>query len=355
MKQRKTIIILFSVLVILFVSYKWASRPSATVFSGALKPVVAVQQVQQGPMPTIATALGSLLAIHTANVASEIDGIVAEIFFTEGATVQAGDLLVRLENAPQLATLTQMQAQENLAQVDYSRIKSLFDKGAISRQELDKNDAALKIAQADVAVAQAQFDKTRIRAPFTGVLDARKVSSGEYIVSGQNLVSIVDKSALRLQYALPERYLSQLKVNMPVYFKTNAYPDRSFEGKVNFVSPQVDVATRTIRLEALFENADGLLLPGLSGEVSQVLAENPQALSIPEEAVVPTIDGYQVYVITGEKAEARTVTLGSRIAGKVVVLTGLQPNETVVTRGQDRLREGATVEIISNSPPQPDM
>lgn len=344
--KRRTIIMVFFILVILFVTYKFVSNKAHEGAFAFPKPVVTSTAVTIGPMPVVVTALGSMVANNEADVASELNGSVTEVLFKEGDLVEQGTVLVQINDALQASTLAQRQAEEVLAALDYNRLKNLIGKGAISQQEVDKADANLKVAQANVAFAQAELDKTDIRAPFKGRLDVRHVSPGEYITSGQSLVRIVDKSSLKLQYAVPERYLSALALNKPVRFQTSAFPGKVFEGAVSFVSPQVDVDTRTITVEAHFENPMEALSPGLSGEVSQVLSENPTALSVPEEAIVATITGYQVYVIKDEHVGVRAVTIGSRINGRVEIHSGLEAGEIIVARGQQSLRDGSPVEIL---------
>jgi RND family efflux transporter MFP subunit len=347
--KRRTIIMVFFILVILFVTYQFVSEKASKKGFAFGTPVVTATTVTVSPMPVIVTGLGSMVAENEADVASELDGIVAKVEFTEGAVVEQGVILVQLNDATQAATLAQRQAEEVLAALDDKRLRSLIGKGAISQQEVDKADANLKVAQANVAFAQAELNKTDIRAPFKGRLDLRHVSPGQYIKSGQNLVHIVDKSSLKLQYSVPERHLNDIALNKPVRFQTSAFPGKIFEGAVSFVSPQVDVDTRTITVEAHFENPNEALSPGLSGEVSQVLSENPNALSVPEEAIVATIEGYQVYVIEKEHVQSRTVTIGSRMNGRVEILTGVKAGEVVVARGQQSLRDGSPVEILTQA------
>lgn len=347
--KRRTIIMVFFIVVILFVTYQFVSGKTSRGGFAFPKPVVTAATVTVSPMPVIVNALGSMVAENEADVASELSGTVTDVAFQEGAMVEKDMVLVQINDALQVSTLAQRKAEEVLANLDYNRVKNLIGKGAISQQEVDKADANLKVAQANVAFAEAELNKTDIRAPFKGRLDLRNVSPGQYITSGQNLVRIVDKSSLKLRYAVPEQYLSQLALGKPVSFRTTAFPGTVFEGKVSFVSPQVDVDTRTITVEAHFENPNEALSPGLSGEAMQVLSENPNAKSVPEEALVATITGYQVFVIKDDKVAVRHVTIGSRDKGRVEILQGLEPGEVVVARGQQSLRDGASVEVLSES------
>jgi membrane fusion protein (multidrug efflux system) len=168
---------------------------------------------------------------------------------------------------------------------------------------------------------------------------------GQYITAGLPLVILVDKTKLHIRYSVPQRYLEQLKLGSVVTFETPAYAHEKFVGAVNYISPSVDVNTRTIGVEALFENPHGKLLPGLSGTVLQVLSITPNAMIIPEEALVPSITGYQVFRVVEGKALASPVDIGTRKDGSVQIISGLQPGDTIVLQGHQNLRDGALVDI----------
>lgn len=344
--MKRKIIMISSLLVILLMGYfAWSKKPGKNDLMTP-KSVVTVANVQTRDMPTLVRALGTLSAINSADIAPEIEGIIESIHFADGAIVKRGDLLIQLENGTQEAKLEQAQAQKNLTEVDYNRLKALQARGAISKQEFDKAEADMKVADAQVRLAQAELEQTEIRAPFDGQLGARLYSVGQFVTAGKTLVSIVDKSTLYIEYSVPQRYLEDLKVGAPVSFQTPAYPKETFQGVVHYISPQVDLATRTLAVEANFDNTAGRLSPGLSGTALQVLNTTPNAMIIPEAALVPSITGYIVYRVVEGKAVSTKIEIGTRKEGEVQVISGLAPEDIVVVEGHQNLRDGALVDIL---------
>lgn len=324
--------------------WQWTQRSGQEGFSPP-KSAVIVTLVSTQDMPTLVRALGSLSALNAAEIASEADGTLESIPFVNGAQVKRGDILIKLEDNTEEAKLHQAQAQKELKEVDYNRLKNLQARGAVSKQEFDKSEADLKVAVAEVVMAQAELDKTTLRAPFDGQVGSSLYSVGQYVSAGLPLVTLVDKTKLKIRYSVPQRTLEHLKLGSVVTFETPAYPNQKFVGAVSYISPSVDVNTRTIAVEALFDNPEGKLLPGLSGTVLQVLSITPNALIIPEEALVPSIAGYLVYRVVDGKALATPVEIGTRKDGSVQILSGLQAGETLVLQGHQNLRDGALVDI----------
>jgi len=337
----------FSLIVILFLGYWLFSKKSDKGGFMPPKSVVSVVSVEAQTIPTLIRQLGTLSAIDKADIAPEISGTIESIDYQEGTSVEAGVVLIKLTDNTQAAKLAAAQAQQNLVQLNYDRNKSLFDRGAQSKQELDRLEADLKIAQADVTLAQAELDKTLIRAPFAGRLGSRKFSEGQYVTDGTTLVTIVDKTRLRFHYAVPQRYLNQLSMGAPVIFETPAFPIERFEGRVDFINPSVDPATRTIAIEAIFNNPSERLSPGLSGTVTQTLRVNENAMVLPEESLVPSITGYQIYKVLDNKVQTVPIEIGSRYLGVVHVLSGVAVGDVVVAQGHQNLRDGADVEILN--------
>lgn len=346
MKRNKIIILILSVVMAIGLILLWVNHQSQSSFQPPAA-VVTVTTVNLAKMPTQIYALSTLKSSNVANIASEINGIIESIQFSEGMLATQGQMLIKLNDDTQAAELEKAAAKEALTELDFNRINSLSVKGAVSKQELDKASADMKVAKASTAAAAAELSKTDIKAPFTGYLGERLVSVGEYIVSGQSLVSIVEKRHLKLQFAVPERYLPQLVIGAPVTFTTEAFPKEIFTGNITFISPSVDTGTRTLLIEAFFDNTDERLSPGLSGQATLLLAMNDNAMRIPEEAILPTITGYQVYRVVEGRAQLTPIEIGTRTEGYVHILSGLSPGDVVVLRGQQTVRDGAPVEIVT--------
>jgi membrane fusion protein (multidrug efflux system) len=298
-------------------------------------------------IPMVVDVFGNLRAIDSAAIASEIEGSITELSFTEGQTVKAGDPLIRIDDSLEQALLAQAQAEVELNTVDYQRNESLLARKAVSTQEVDRAKATLDVSLAQLEIAKADLGKTLIKAPFAGQLGEKILSLGQYVTIGQTLVHIVDKSKLILEYNVSEQFLSQVALGQTISLISSAFPDETFTGVVSFISPFIDESTRTLKMEASIDNTDGRLAPGLSVKLQQVLGFKPNGFKIPEESIMPTVEGYRVYINKENKATSVPVEITSRSKGFVYIATGLNADDIVVTRGQEKLRDGATVEIFS--------
>jgi membrane fusion protein (multidrug efflux system) len=344
--MKRKIIMISTLLVILLMGYFiWTKRSQFADF-GVPKSGVIVTQVSLEDMPIQVRALGTLIALNAADLTIENDGVIEALPFPDGSIVKQGDLIIKIEDNIQEAVLAQAQAQEQLTAVDFNRLKSLQTRGAVSKQEFDKSEADMKVAQAQVTLAQAELDKTFIKAPFDGQIGAIAYNVGQYVTSGTPLVNLVDKSKLYVEYSVPQQVLENLQMGAQVSFETSAFPNDIFYGTVNYISPSVDVSTRTLQLQALFDNPNGRLSPGLSGTVLQNINTVRDAMVLPEEVLVPSITGYVVYRVLDGKALATPVEIGARKKGKVQILSGLNAQDAVVIQGQQNLRDGALVKIM---------
>lgn len=338
--------LLIAGLLVYFSYTKWHG-PAAAQTMAPPTVVVSVAPVVVEDIPIIIDVFGSLRAIDAAAVASEIDGTITEIFFAPGQSVKVGDPLVRIDDSLEQALLAQAQAEVELNTVEYKRNESLLARKAISTQEVDRAKASLDVSLAQLEIAKADLAKTLIKAPFTGILGEKTLSLGQYVTVGATLLHIVDRSNLLLEYNVSEQFLSQVALGQIVSLTSSAYPDEVFQGTVNFIAPSIDVATRTLAMEAFIDNAQGRLAPGLSVKLTHILGYKTNGIKIPEESLLPTVEGYRVYVIKDNLAKGVSVEIASRIKGFAYIEKGLSAGDVVVTRGQEKLRDGATIEVLT--------
>jgi membrane fusion protein, multidrug efflux system len=213
---------------------------------------------------------------------------------------------------------------------------------ALSRSQYEQLEATMKANEARVAAAQAHLSDTYIRAPFSGGVGMRKVSLGALINPGTVITTLDDASTIKVDFAVPESHVGQLRVGQEVLARTNAYPGRKFSGRVVSVDSRVDAATRAVTVRAVVANTDAALKPGMFLTVALSQDHRP-ALAIPEEAVVPEQARQFVYVVDGAVVHKREVTLGRREPGFVEITSGLAAGDHVVVEGTLKLRDGATV------------
>jgi len=194
-------------------------------------------------------------------------------------------------------------------------------------------------------LSRARLDKTDVRAPFSGILGLRRVSPGDYVTPGQDLVNIEDIDPLKVDFRVPERYLANLSAGQRIRVRVDAFPDRSFEGRVYAVDPQIDPAGRSIAIRARIDNPERVLRPGLFARVRLIVDERPNALVIPEQAIVPRGERRYVFRVKDGKAVLTEVRVGQRRQGSVEVVEGLSEGDTVVTAGQLKIRDGVSVSL----------
>ncbi len=296
-------------------------------------------------------AVGTIEAAEAITVVSEIDGLVARLPFTEGANVKRGGLIAQLDDAQLRAEVDRTEALRDQAKGSYSRIKSVVDQGAGAPQDLDDAAAALKVAEANLALAQSRLSKTRITAPFSGALGARRVSPGAFIRAGQAITDLAKLDELRVNFSAPERYLGQLKRGAEVNISTTAYPGYALRGRIDVVDPVLEPATRSARIVARVRNPGGRFRPGMSANVSAVLSQRQNALTIPAEAIFAEGDQSFAYVVKPDSTVTRSaLTLGTRLTDAVEVVKGLTPGQTVVRTGHQKLFEGAKVIPVQSRP-----
>lgn len=300
--------------------------------------------VAAGPVADRFATVGSLEADLQVEVAAEIDGVIRSLPFPEGGGVRAGELLATLDDVQLAAEAQRAEALRDQGRSTWERVRSVVDQGAGAPQDLDDATAALKVAEANLDLARARLAKTRITAPFAGSTGLRRVSPGAFVRAGTPLTDLSRLDRLRLTFSVPERLLGRLKAGDPVRIETTAHPGEVLEGAVTVIEPQLDGQTRATRVVAAVANPDLRLRPGMSATVTLVLAERPEALTVPGEAVFVTGGQAFVYVVKPDSTVARApVQLGTRLADVVEVTGGLEGGQTVVTAGHQKLYDGARV------------
>lgn len=288
-------------------------------------------------------AVGTLRSVESVVVRPEIPGRIAEIRFKEGGAVAKGDVLVTLDDQIARSQLTEASASLNLSKANYERAAQLFKQRVGSAQARDQALANMRMDEARVAVATAQLAKTVIRAPFAGIVGLRKVSPGDYLTAGSDIVNLEHIDVLKVDFAVPELALPDLAVGQTVRVTVDALPGREFEGKVYAIDPLVEAKGRSIAIRAHIDNAKKELRPGLFARIALVTARIDGAMLVPEEVIVPIGRDKFVFRIVDGKAAMTKVGVGLRRPGEVQITSGLAAGDTVVTAGQIKLRDGVPV------------
>ncbi len=331
-----------------------AAAPAAAAPSAAAKPMGMPVEAEVAKAQTIAQeiiAVGSLRSNESVTLSSEIAGRIAGIHFKEGQPVGKGTLLFELDDSILRAEREQARAGLALSEANHKRAEELFGRNLISTRERDEAASKLDLDRADVALADARLAKTRIRAPFQGVVGLRAVSPGDYVTAGQALAPLEQLSVLKADFRLSEAALPAIKVGQALNLEVDAYPGKVFQGRVYAIDPRLAEATRSIGVRASVPNDRSELRPGLFARVRLVVAERDGAVLVPEQAIVPQGEKLFVYVIEDGKAVMRPVELGVRQAGRVEVTSGVKPGDVVITAGVQKIGPGAPVMAINLGPP----
>jgi RND family efflux transporter MFP subunit len=341
--------------------------PETASATGRPPVAVTIAPVVSADLVEAVEVVGSLAPKFSADVKSEVSGLVTQVFVTEWVPVRKGARLARLDTSETEAAIDALKAGEAQARVaetrarrEHDRAQQLKQYGLITPQNLDDAQSALEAAQAGVEaasaqirVAQARLQKAFIAAPMDGVVALRAVNVGDRVEnmgSGDPLFRIVNNGLLDLTLTVPSSKLATLRLGQPVEFQTDAVPGQTFTGKVMFVNPTIDEASRAVKVVAEVRNADGRLKGGLFVKGRIVSSNRPGVVQVPREALLNwdvTKRAATVYVVKNGQAEKRAVQTGHANGQGVEIVAGLTPGEQVVTRGGFALRPGDKVTVAN--------
>src|SRR6266851_3790256 len=271
-----------------------------------------------------------------------------------------GQIIEQLFDAPDQADLANFKAQATVAQLSLDRAKQLASRQFGPQATVDSAQAAYDQANAGIAKSEAIISQKLVRAPFDGELGVRHVEVGQFLTAGTQIVTLTDLSTLYANFTVTEKDSAALKVGQTVRILVDAYPGRTFEGKITAIEPQIATDTRNIRVQATLDNPDHILKPGMFATTTVVLPDKPAVVTVPETAVDYTLYGDSVFLLTEKKADdgktslsaVRTfVRTGDRIGGRAEILNGLKPGDRVVAVGQLKLQSGAAVAISTDAAP----
>ena len=324
--------------------------------------VVTTATVKNDSWESFLTAVGSLEAVQGVVVTAELKGKVVRIAFKPGTMVKAGDLLVQQDTSVESAQLRAAEAEVALAKINFKRSKELVAAKTISQSDFDNADARFKQAVAQADNIRATIGKKTIRAPFAGRLGIRQVNLGQSLNEGDEIVSLQSLDPIYVNFLLPQQRLAQVHPGLAIRLTTDAFPGQAIYGKITAINPQVDAATRNIRIQATVANPEERLRPGMYVNVSVVLPDRIEVLTIPATSVLYAPYGDSVFVVEKKKNDEnepsglvlnqKFVRLGEKRGDYVSVVHGLKQGETVVSTGVFKLRNGQAVVIDNTLSPE---
>jgi len=292
------------------------------------------------------TAVGTFRSNESVVLRPEVASRVKAINFEEGQKVRKGQVLVQLDAATEEATVAQAEAAYALSKANNERQVALGARQVAAERTVDEARAALKRDEAALQMARARLEKFTLTAPWDGIVGLRKVSVGAYINVGQEIVNIEQIDPLKVDFRVPENFLAAVRVGQEIAVTADAFPGRSFPGKVFAIDPLVDELGRAVVVRALIANSDELMRPGVFARVTLTLKTRDDAMFLPEQALMPVGERHSVFKVVDGKAQMAIVEIGRRQAGEVEILKGVAPDDLVVSAGQIKLRNGSPVQVV---------
>ncbi len=315
-------------------------------WGAAPKVVTAVAEMQ--PLVDQIQALGTARANESIEIRPRISSLVEKIWFEEGQLVSAGDLLVDLESSEIVAGLALAEASLSESRSLYERSKSLASTQAISASNLDQLLAQVQVNEAQVEAARARLANSKIRAQFDGRVGLRRVSPGSFVNNQTVITTLDDVSSIKLDFSVPETFLTAVSEGMAIQARSIVYPDRVFAGTVTSVDTRLDPVSRAVQVRAVLPNDDALLKPGMFMTID-LQRDRGDVLVIPEQALVPEGTSQFVFVVVDGTVEKREVRILRRVPGLAVIAEGLEAGEHVISEGTGKVRHGSQIEDLAGA------
>jgi membrane fusion protein (multidrug efflux system) len=330
----------------LLIPVLWLVCPLLFAQQDSVPPGVFVTQAVVKSFPLSAEALGNARSNESVDIRPKITASLTEILFEEGQEVEAGDVLVKLDNLEQVADLAAAQAALVESEASFRRSTELFRNKVVAKSQLLQDEARKIADEAMVSVAQKRLADTVVRAPFAGRIGLRRVSVGSLVGPDAVITTLDDTHIIKVDFDLPEIYLSRIQPGLKVLAHSAAFPDHEFAGSVSSIDTRVDPVSRTVRVRSIMPNTQGHLRPGMFLTVI-LLNDTIEALVIPERALIPERSIQYVFVVgDNQVVEKRAVEIGRRRPGEVEILSGLSAGESVIVDGTQKAREGQAVSIL---------
>jgi len=285
---------------------------------------------------------GTLRPDEEVDLTFETSGKIVQINFTEGTRVKKGDLLAKVNDKPLQAQLEKLEAELKMTEAKEYRQRSLLDKDAISQESYDQVQTDVQTINADINLIKANISQTELRAPFDGIVGLRYVSEGSFTNASTKIAKLIKISPIKIEFSISEKYASEIKIGYPITF-TIVGNDKVFSASVYAIDPKIDLDTRTVLLRALYQNKNEELRPGTFASVTLELSKIDNAIAIPTEALIPQMDGEQVFIYKGGKASSVKVNTGLRTESHIQITDGLKFGDTLITSGIMQLRQNLPV------------
>ncbi|HEV2172172.1 MAG TPA: efflux RND transporter periplasmic adaptor subunit [Nitrospira sp.] len=311
--------------------------------------------------PSTLSVIGTAAAIQGVTIGADLPGTIDKIHFESGQWVHQGDILVELDTRQERAQLASLEAQRDLAKINYDRAQELVKAGVISRSDYDNASAQQKATEAQVGDIRAAIARKTIRAPFTGVLGIRQVSLGQYLAAGQAIVSLQSLSPIYVNFGVPQQDTSKVIPGHVLRVTNNELPGLGFTGRIIAIDSVINEQTRNIQVQAVVTNKDNKLRPGMFVQVELPLGKPHDVIPLPASAINYAPYGDSVFVVTDMKdpkgntyrgVRQQVVKIEGSRGDQVAIVSGINPGDEVVSAGAFRLRNGAPIQVNNSIKPE---
>jgi len=325
---------------------------------------VQVKDILKKPLKPFIESIGTLNPFEEVTISAEVEGVLRSVKVDEGSQVSKGMLLAAIDDSDYSlevkraeAALRQAEATLENTKLEFKRKDALFKEELVTKQQYDDvvtrlslTEAEVERAKASLAIARLKLSKTKITSPIACVVKEKRVSAGDFVKNGTSLLVIIQSNPIKLRFTVPEKDVGRLKMNQEVTLKVDGFPGSEFKGKVNIVFPNVEEKTRTLQVEALVPNNNGILKPGLFAKVILYTAGERDTIVVPVTALLYEAEKVKVFIIEGDRAKEREVKLGSKYGELMEIIDGVKEGEKIVAIGQQNLSEGAKVSVQQAAP-----
>jgi membrane fusion protein (multidrug efflux system) len=325
---------------------------------------VQVKDIVKKPLKPFIESIGTLNPFEEVTISAEVEGVLRSVKVEEGTQVSKGMLLAAIDDSDYSlevkraeAGLRQTEATLENTRLEFKRKDTLHKEELVTKQQYDDVVTRLSLAEAEVdrakaflSLARLKLLKTKITSPIACVVKEKRVSVGDFVKNGTPLFVIIQPNPLKLRFTVPEKDVGRLKMNQEVILKVDGFPGSEFKGKVNIIFPNVEEKTRTLQVEALVPNNNGILKPGLFAKVILYTAGERDTIVVPVTALLYEAEKVKVFIIEGDRAKERKVKLGSKYGELMEIIDGVKDGEKIVAIGQQNLSEGAKVSVQQAAP-----
>jgi RND family efflux transporter MFP subunit len=347
MKKKTRLLVIFAVLVLLaVVIFKIINVGNTADQRKQPAPIVKVETPHRETVVNSLRFTGDVIPIQQANIFSKVGGNLEKVYADMGTYVQKGQLLAQVDTTEIYQQFQQMSATYQNAKLTYQRNKDLSEQNLIAKQDLDNAEAAMKVASANFEAAKIRLDYARITAPFAGFITKRFLDPGALVNSNNStLFTLMDLSAMKIIVDVLEKDIPLAKIGKKASLTVDAFPDKEFYGSVARISEAVDLSTRTMAVEVDIPNTERLLKPGMFASVTIIVNERSNAITVPTQAILKDAMGFFLYVVNDKIAKRVGIGLGIEYDTRTEILSGLNGNESIITTGQQFVKDGGQVLI----------